>query len=173
MICLLACHPSANLISAWQKRIFIPTLERLPIPDLSTDRQRALYAGAPQERQPIPDDRAPVNDGLPHHEFVPSEFAPDSGRCDKCGGGPLAPIHLKPVDQMARIADALEGILEILTQRNDWEAQDRIYTQNVTVQYQCRNCHRTFTRVSLATEAINQVKCEFCGLLDASPERVV
>jgi hypothetical protein len=79
-----------------------------------------------QERQSIPDDRPAINDGLPHHEFVPSEFAPDSGRCDKCGGGPLAPIHLKPVDQMARIADALEGILEVLTQRNDWEYSDRL-----------------------------------------------
>jgi hypothetical protein len=78
-----------------------------------------------QERQPISDDRPPVNDGLPHHEFVPSEFAPESGRCDTCGGGANSAIHSKPVDQMARIADALEGILEVLTQRNDWDAEKR------------------------------------------------
>ena len=32
------------------------------------------------------------------------------GRCDRCGGGSLAKEHQKPVDQMARIADALERI---------------------------------------------------------------
>jgi hypothetical protein len=47
---------------------------------------------------------------MPYHEFIPSEFAPDSGRCDKCGGGEGAPEHQKPVDQMVRIADALERI---------------------------------------------------------------
>jgi hypothetical protein len=76
-----------------------------------------------QERQRDSDDRAPVNDGLPHHEFVPSEFAPESGRCDTCGGGPDAPIHSKPVDQMARIADALERIaahLEAIRDQGDY-----------------------------------------------------
>jgi hypothetical protein len=67
-----------------------------------------------QERQPISGDRPPVNDGLPAHEFEPSEFAPESGRCDKCGGGPDAPIHQKPVDQQKRIADALERIADTL-----------------------------------------------------------
>ena len=67
-----------------------------------------------QERQPTSDERPPVNDGLPPHKFVPSEFAPESGRCDQCGGGAGAPIHSKPVDQMARIADALERIADSL-----------------------------------------------------------
>jgi hypothetical protein len=67
-----------------------------------------------QERQLPSDDRPAINDGLPHHKFEPSEFAPESGRCDKCGGGPDAPIHQKPVDQVARIADALERIAKSL-----------------------------------------------------------
>jgi hypothetical protein len=58
----------------------------------------------------IPADRPAVNDMAGLHAFVPSEFAPESGRCDICGGGSLAEIHQKPVDQMARIADALERI---------------------------------------------------------------
>ena len=47
---------------------------------------------------------------MPYHAFTPSEFAPESGRCDKCGGSEGAAEHQKPVDQMARIADALERI---------------------------------------------------------------
>ena len=58
----------------------------------------------------IPADRPAVNDMVGPHAFIPSEFAPESGRCDICGGGSLAEIHQKPVDQMARIADALERI---------------------------------------------------------------
>ena len=54
--------------------------------------------------------RPAVNDALPPHDFVPSEFDPTCGRCDRCGGGPGAAIHQAPVDQMARIADALERI---------------------------------------------------------------
>ena len=79
-----------------------------------SDAELRDMQGGSQERQPIPEDRPPVNDGLPHHEFVLSEFAPESGRCDTCGGGPGAPIHSKPVDQMARIADALERIADYL-----------------------------------------------------------
>ncbi len=69
----------------------------------------------PSERS-IPLDRPPINPDLPHHEFVESEFEEGAGRCDRCGGGPLAQIHQKPVDQMARIADALERIAEALEQ---------------------------------------------------------
>jgi hypothetical protein len=70
--------------------------------------------GGHQDRQTTSDDRPAINDGLPYHEFLPSEFAPESGRCDKCGGGPDAPIHQKPVDQVARIAEALERIADTL-----------------------------------------------------------
>jgi hypothetical protein len=110
---------------------------------------RTLGGDGSQERQPIPEDRAPVNDGLPHHEFVVSEFAPESGRCDKCGGGPLAPIHLKPVDQMERIANALEGILEVLTQRNDWEAERRESAISVLHDF--------------VPQQSNMSLCQFCG----------
>jgi hypothetical protein len=51
---------------------------------------------------------------MPYHKFIPSEFAPESGRCDICGGGEGAEEHQKPVDQMARIADALERIADRL-----------------------------------------------------------
>lgn len=47
------------------------------------------------------------------HDFVESEFAPGSGRCDKCGGGPQAQVHQKPVDLalvQQRSAEALERI---------------------------------------------------------------
>lgn len=56
--------------------------------------------------------RPPVNDAVAPHPFAESEFAPESGRCDRCGGGPGAEIHKAPVDQMARIADALERIAD-------------------------------------------------------------
>jgi hypothetical protein len=62
----------------------------------------------------IPADRPAVNDIVGPHAFIPSEFAPESGRCDICGGGSLAEIHQTPVDQVARIADALEGIQDAL-----------------------------------------------------------
>jgi len=91
-----------------------------------------------EELQPIPLDRPAVNQEAGYHEFVPSEFAPESGRCDRCGGGQMAAIHQAPVDNVARIADALEGILEVLTQRNDWEAErmarEREYAQKVQEQ---------------------------------------
>jgi hypothetical protein len=58
--------------------------------------------------------RPPVNDAVPPHAFAESEFAPGCGRCDKCGGGPGAAIHQPAVDQMARIADALERIADAL-----------------------------------------------------------
>jgi hypothetical protein len=64
--------------------------------------------------------RPPVNDAVPPHDFVPSEFDPDCGRCDRCGGGPGAVIHQAPVDQMARIADALERITHQLAVMNNW-----------------------------------------------------
>ena len=59
--------------------------------------------------------RPAVNDALPPHDFVPSEFDPACGRCDRCGGGPGAELHQRPVDQAARIADALERIADILS----------------------------------------------------------
>ena len=62
------------------------------------------------ENSLAPLDRAPTHEGVGYHEFVESEFAPGSGRCDKCGGGPAADIHQKPLDHMARVADALEEI---------------------------------------------------------------
>lgn len=66
------------------------------------------------ESSSAPLDRAPTHEGAGYHEFVESEFAPGSGRCDKCGGGPVADIHQKPVDHMARVADALERIADYL-----------------------------------------------------------
>ena len=51
---------------------------------------------------------------IPYHSFVESEFPEGRGRCDTCGGGEGAEIHQKPVDQMARIADALERIADSL-----------------------------------------------------------
>jgi hypothetical protein len=58
--------------------------------------------------------RASMLEGIGYHPFVESEFAPGCGRCDTCGGGPLADVHQKPVDQMARVADALERIAAVL-----------------------------------------------------------
>ena len=63
--------------------------------------------------------RPPVNDAVPPHAFTESEFAPGCGRCDKCGGGPGAAIHQPAVDQMARIADALEEIAGALHRIED------------------------------------------------------
>jgi hypothetical protein len=63
--------------------------------------------------------RPAVNDALAPHDFVASEFDPDCGRCDRCGGGPGAEIHQKPVDQMARIADALEQFPEKWSENAD------------------------------------------------------
>ena len=64
-------------------------------------------------------DRPPVNDALAPHAFAESEFAPGCGRCDRCGGGPDAPIHKEPVDQQKRIADALEEIAGALHRIED------------------------------------------------------
>ena len=74
------------------------------------------------DREPpsIPADRPAVNDMAGYHRFEPSEFAPQSGRCDRCGGGELAEIHQKPVDQMARIAGALEEIAGALHRIEDY-----------------------------------------------------
>ena len=47
---------------------------------------------------------------MPYHKYVVSEFDPTCGRCDKCGGSEGADVHQKPVDQMARIADALDTL---------------------------------------------------------------
>lgn len=61
-----------------------------------------------EEGSPNPNpDRPPIDDAMGFHVFVESEFEKGAGRCDKCGGGPLAAIHQVPVDHMARIADAL------------------------------------------------------------------
>lgn len=73
-----------------------------------------------REISSIPPDRPAVNDMVGPHAFIPSEFAPESGRCDICGGGSLAEIHQTPVDQVARIADALEGIHDALAIMNIW-----------------------------------------------------
>ena len=62
---------------------------------------------------------------MPYHKFIPSEFDHDCGRCDKCGGGEGAPEHQKPVDQMARIADALEQIAVDLNRIADFRAEER------------------------------------------------
>ena len=58
----------------------------------------------------ISSEHAPINPAVGRHDFVPSEFSPQSGRCDTCGGTADAEIHQKPVDQVERIADALESI---------------------------------------------------------------
>jgi hypothetical protein len=68
----------------------------------------------PSEVVRVPPERAPIFTDLPVHEFVPSEFAPESGRCDTCGGGPLAEIHQKRLDPQERIAAALERIADSL-----------------------------------------------------------
>ena len=64
---------------------------------------------------------------MPYHKFRVSEFDPDCGRCDQCGGGELAPEHQKPVDQMARIADALERIADSLERQ---EGEFGVLTQD-------------------------------------------
>jgi hypothetical protein len=72
----------------------------------------------PSERLPAPPDRQPINDLVGYHEFVNSEFAEGAGQCDRCGGGPLASIHQKPIDhgeQLKRIADSLEKLLLLKT----------------------------------------------------------
>lgn len=71
-----------------------------------------------------------INDALGPHDFKPSEFAPESGRCDRCGGGPLAQIHQKPVDQMARIADALERIAGVMEDAEQ-TAADRLGAESI------------------------------------------
>ena len=91
---------------------------------------RESRRAAIQERQEVPPDRPAIFDGLGPHDFVESEFAPGSGRCDKCGGGPLAPIHLKPVDQMARIADALERIADVMEDAEQ-TAADRLGADSI------------------------------------------
>jgi hypothetical protein len=63
-----------------------------------------------------PSSRAAINDQLPRHDFVESEFEQGAGRCDKCGGGPGAEIHQQPVDHMAWVADALERIAGYLAE---------------------------------------------------------
>jgi len=103
-----------------------------------------------QERQLIFPDRPAINDGLPHHEFVPSEFAPGSGRCDTCGGGLLAPIHQKPVDQMARIADALERIADAMEDAEQ-TAADRLGADSV------------FAPHDFVPVAIGSIVCSWCG----------
>ena len=66
-----------------------------------------------------PANRPPVNDQIPRHEFVESEFLPGCGRCDRCGGGPAADIHQERVDPMERIALALERIAAHLESMRD------------------------------------------------------
>jgi len=57
--------------------------------------------------------RPPTHDAIGYHPYVESEFAPGSGRCDKCAGGPDAEIHHKPVEPLERIAAALERLVEL------------------------------------------------------------
>ena len=68
-------------------------------------------------------DRAPINPAVGRHDFVLSEFSPKSGCCDVCGGSADAEIHQEPVDQVARIADALEAILVQQTRMADLMAE--------------------------------------------------
>ena len=68
------------------------------------------------EREHAARDRSPIHLEAGPHEYVESEFPEGKGRCDRCGGGPDAAIHQKPVDQMERIADALERIAFLMTQ---------------------------------------------------------
>lgn len=93
----------------------------------------------------IPADRAAVNDMAGPHAFVPSEFAPESGRCDICGGGSLAAIHQKPVDQMARIADALEQFPEKWSENADvldcGSAQFRLDIGRIAKTLDCIDAH--------------------------------
>src|SRR5439155_184908 len=62
------------------------------------------------EFSPAAADRAPIHAGAGKHDFVPSEFRPELGRCDICGGGPRAEIHQAPVDHLARIAEHMERL---------------------------------------------------------------
>ena len=48
---------------------------------------------------------------LPPHEFILSEFDPDSGLCDTCGTPESAAIHHHK-DPLARMANALERLAE-------------------------------------------------------------
>lgn len=80
------------------------------MPDLEVDHELS-------ERPLPPSDRPAINDALGYHPYVESEFPEGAGHCDKCGGGPDAEIHQKPVDQaqqLERIADALERIADHL-----------------------------------------------------------
>lgn len=66
----------------------------------------------PERYAPAPD-RPAIHPAVGPHQFVESEFPEGAGHCDVCGGGPLAEIH-NPVDQMARIAEALERVADAL-----------------------------------------------------------
>jgi hypothetical protein len=63
--------------------------------------------------------RQSILEDAQYHPFKESEFQQGKGYCDLCGGGPDASVHQKPVDQMARIADALE---RIANQLEAWSA---------------------------------------------------
>ena len=131
-----------------------------------TETELRDMQGGSHERQPIPDDRAPVNDGLPHHDFIPSEFAPDSGRCDKCGGGPLAPIHLKPVDQMARIVDALERIADVMEDAEQ-TAADRLGADSINNLLRGLKpalvVEKVFALHDFVPMAVGSIVCSWCG----------
>ena len=67
----------------------------------------------PRESDGVWLNRPPTHDTIGYHPYVESEFAPGSGRCDKCAGGPDADIHKKPVEtaeQLERVASALEEL---------------------------------------------------------------
>ena len=82
----------------------------MPDPALQTPERE--YAEV-TERSTFPRTKAPIDDTMGYHEFVESEFPEGAGRCDRCGGGPETSIHQKPVDQMERIANALERIANL------------------------------------------------------------
>jgi hypothetical protein len=75
----------------------------------------------PESERVVPIDRPPIFAELGFHDYQESEYEQGAGHCDKCGGGPEAPIHHKArVDPLERIAAALETIV---IKRDDWESE--------------------------------------------------
>lgn len=54
----------------------------------------------------------PIADMGPHR-FVDSEFEHGKGRCDRCGGGPLADIHAEKTDPLKEIAGRMEPLIAL------------------------------------------------------------
>lgn len=55
----------------------------------------------------------PIHEGIGPHRFVDSEFEHGKGRCDRCGGGPLAEIHQQRVDPLELIAGRMEPLIAL------------------------------------------------------------